>query len=109
MERALLPGQISIDLLIDEIINQIDKNRGDMDRLEFASLLIRIRLEKYCYYSDEEKLYGFIKEVLDMLSLYLESFFFEKIKKEVRRRQLNASLLCEMPQQKRNERYYKFR
>ena len=81
MERTLIPEPDSNDLVIDEIISQIDKNRGDMDRLEFARLLIRGRLEKYCYYSDEERLYCFVKEVLEMLNLYLESFFLEKVKK----------------------------
>ena len=75
MQRVTLQKKDAVDLLIDEIINQIDMNRGEMNRLEFISLLIRSRLEKYGKnhnYADEADLYCFIKEVMEMLSTYLE-------------------------------------
>lgn len=75
MEWASLPKRDDFDLLIDEIISLIDVNRGEMNRLEFVSLLIRNRLEKYRKnhnYADEADLYRFIKEVMEMLSTYLE-------------------------------------
>ena len=75
MESASAMEQNAANLLIDEIINQLDKNRGEMTRLEFTSLLIRNRLEKYRKnhnYIDEEEIYHFIKEVIELLSHYLE-------------------------------------
>ena len=78
MERASSPKKDAVEVLVDEIISQIDKKRGEMNRLEFANLLIRNRLEKYYkkynYINelDEEELYRFIKEVIEMLGHCLE-------------------------------------
>ena len=79
MEQALLTKEATIDLLFDEIISQIDEYRGEMSRLEFVRLLIRNRLEKYNEnHADEEEIFCFIKDVLEMLSVHLE--FLCKIK-----------------------------
>ena len=87
MEWASSPKKNTAELLVDEIISQIDKNRGEMNRLEFANLLIRNRLEKYYkkynYINelDEEELYRFIKEVIEMLGHCLEFLCEMKLSK----------------------------
>lgn len=87
MERASSPKKDAVEVLVDEIISQIDENRGEMNRLEFANLLIRNRLEKYYkkynYINelDEEELYRFIKEVIEMLSHCLEFLCEMKLSK----------------------------
>jgi len=82
MERASSPKKDSVEVLVDEIISQIDKNRGKMTPLEFDSLLIQNRLEKYYQnydYTDEEEIYRFIKAVIELLGHYLEFLYKSKL------------------------------
>ena len=82
MEETLLAGQDAANLIVDEIISQLDKNRGEMTRLEFVSLLIRNRLERYYQnpdHTDEEEIYRFVKAIMELLGHYLEVLFKRKL------------------------------
>ena len=68
----------AIKLLADNIINHIDTHRGDMSRLDMLRIIIRQQL---LMNDDEEDFYRFIKDVIEILSDYLELSFEERVSK----------------------------
>ena len=68
----------AIELLADNIINHIDTYRGDMSRLDLLRIIIRQQLLRN---DDEEDFYRFIKDVIEILSDYLELSFEERVSK----------------------------
>ena len=68
----------AIELLADNIINHIDTHRGDMSRLDLLRIIIRQQLLRN---DDEEDFYRFIRDVIEILSDYLELSFEERISK----------------------------
>ena len=68
----------AIELLADNIINHIDTHRGDMSRLDLLRIIIRQQLLGN---GDEEDFYRFIKDVIEILSDYLELSFEERVSK----------------------------
>ena len=58
-----------------EVVEQIDENRGEMNRTEFVNLLIQSQLKKFNEehdYVTKKEFNGFTQEVKEILHNYLE-------------------------------------
>ena len=70
--------QRSKDQLADNIINLIDAYQGEISRLDLLRIIIRRQLLRN---DNEEELYRFIKDVIEILGDYLELSFEERLLK----------------------------
>jgi hypothetical protein len=78
MRRTLLLDEDDLVMVVKEdIVKQIDENRGEMNRSEFVTYLIQHQL-KECYnrheYVKEEEFQQFTQEIMELLHNFLQFF-----------------------------------
>jgi hypothetical protein len=78
MRRTLLLDEDDLVMVVKEdIVKQIDENRGEMNRSEFVTYLIQHQL-KECYnrheYVKEDEFQQFTQEIMELLHNFLQFF-----------------------------------
>ena len=78
MRRTLILNENDLIMVVKEdIVKQIDENRGEMNRTEFVNYLIQYQL-KECYnqqdYVTKEEFQQFTKEIMDLMHNFLQFF-----------------------------------
>ena len=61
----------------EDVVKQIDENRGEMNRTEFVNYLIQCQLREYYNQRDyvtKEEFQQFTKEIMDLLHNFLQFF-----------------------------------
>ena len=78
MKRTLLLDENDLIMVVKEdVIRQIDENRGELNRTEFVNYLIQCQLKE----QDNEKLYvtreeieNFMRQIMELLHNFLQFF-----------------------------------
>lgn len=78
MRRTLILDEDDLVMVVKEdIVKQIDENRGEMNRTEFVNHLIQYQL-KQCYNHDNyvttEEFQRFTQEIMELLHNFLQFF-----------------------------------
>ncbi|MCX7911807.1 MAG: hypothetical protein N2506_02430 [Dehalococcoidales bacterium] len=78
MKRTLVLDENDLIMVVKEdVVRQIDENRGEMTRTEFVNYLIQCQLREFAgakQYVTKEDLYNFTRQVTDVLRGFLEFF-----------------------------------
>jgi len=94
MRRTLLLDEDDLIMVVKEdVVKQIDENRGEMNRTEFVTYLIQSQL-KECYnqhdYVKKEEFQQFTQEIMGLLHNFLQ--FFVSYGMALGRRQENEDI-----------------
>jgi len=78
MRRTLMLDENDLIMVVKEdVVKQIDENRGEMNRTEFVNYLIQCQL-KECFnqqkYVTEEELQHFTRQIMELLHNFLQFF-----------------------------------
>ena len=78
MRRTLVLDEDDLIMVVKEdVVKQIDENRGEMNRTEFVNYLIQSQL-KECYrqqdYVSKEEFQHFTREIMELLHNFLQFF-----------------------------------
>jgi hypothetical protein len=78
MRRTLILDEDDLIMVVKEdIVKQIDENRGEMNRTEFVNYLIQCQLKKYDNqhnYVTKEEFQQFTGEIMELLHNFLQFF-----------------------------------
>jgi BMFP domain-containing protein YqiC len=78
MKRTLLLDENDLIMVVKEdVVKQIDKNRGEMNRTEFVNYLIQCQLREGFNQQDyvtREELQHFTRQILELLRNFLQFF-----------------------------------
>ena len=78
MRRTLILDENDLIMVVKEdIVQQIDDNRGEMNRTEFVNYLIQCQLKTFYQehdYVSKEEFQQFSKEVMELLHNFLQFF-----------------------------------
>jgi len=61
----------------EDVVKQLDENRGEMNRTEFVNYLIQYQLKERFNrqdYATKEELHKFTKEIMELLNNFLQFF-----------------------------------
>jgi hypothetical protein len=78
MRRTLILDEDDLIMVVKEdVVKQIDENRGEMNRTEFVNYLIQCQLKEYYNQRDyvtKEEFQQFTKEIMELLHNFLQFF-----------------------------------
>jgi hypothetical protein len=78
MRRTLLLDEDDLIMVVkQDVVRQIDQNRGEMNRTEFVNYLIQCQLKEFTEprkYLGREEFQGFARQVTGLLHDFLEFF-----------------------------------
>jgi len=78
MRRTLLLDEDDLIMVVKEdVVKQIDENRGEMNRTEFVNYLIQCQLKnnsKQNEYVTKEEFQGFTRQMMELLHNFLQFF-----------------------------------
>jgi len=78
MRRTLLLDEDDLIMVVKEdVVKQIDENRGEMNRTEFVTYLIQSQLKERCDQHDyvkKEEFQQFTQEIMELLHNFLQFF-----------------------------------
>lgn len=78
MKRTLLLEENDLIMVVKEdIVKQIDKNRGELNRTEFVNYLIQCQLDEQnnqVQYVKREELDDFMRQIMELLHNFLQFF-----------------------------------
>jgi hypothetical protein len=78
MRRTLILDEDDLIMVVKEdVVKQIDENRGEMNRTEFVNYLIQCQLKEYDKQRDyvtKEELQQCTKEIMELLHNFLQFF-----------------------------------
>ena len=78
MRRTLILDEDDLIMVVKEdVVKQIDENRGEMNRTEFVNYLIQCQLKKFYNQQDyvsKEEYQQFTKEMMELLHNFLQFF-----------------------------------
>ena len=78
MRRTLLLDEDDLIMVVKEdVVKQIDENRGEMNRTEFVNYLIQCQLKDYSYqkeYITKEEFQHFTNQMMELLHNFLQFF-----------------------------------
>ena len=78
MRRTLVLDEDDLIMVVKEdVVKQIDENRGEMNRTEFVTYLIQCQLKesfKQQDYVSKEEFQNFTKEIMELLHNFLQFF-----------------------------------
>ena len=78
MRRTLLLDEDDLIMVVKEdVVKQIDENRGEMNRTEFVTHLIQSQLKECCNkhdYVKQEEFQQFTREITELLHNFLQFF-----------------------------------
>ena len=78
MRRTLLLDENDLIMVVKEdIVRQIDENRGELNRTEFVNYLIQCQLKDQCdqqQFATREEIEGFMRQIMELLHNFLQFF-----------------------------------
>ena len=78
MRRTLILDENDLVLVVKkDVVEQVDENRGEMNRTEFVNFLIQSQLKEYSAsrnYIDKEEFHQFVLGIKELLRNFLEFF-----------------------------------
>jgi hypothetical protein len=78
LRRTLLLDENDLIMVVKEdVVKQIDKNRGELNRTEFVNYLIQCQLEEQSAqekYVKKEELEVFMRQIMELLHNFLQFF-----------------------------------
>jgi hypothetical protein len=78
MRRTLILDEDDLVMVVKEdVVKQVDENRGEMNRSEFVNYLIQCQLrecDNQKDYVDKEEFQQFTKEIMELLHNFLQFF-----------------------------------
>lgn len=78
MKRTLLLDENDLIMVVkDDVVKQIDQNRGELNRTEFVNYLIQCQLNEQSNqqeYVTREELEGFMRQTMELLHNFLQFF-----------------------------------
>jgi len=78
MRRTLLLDENDLIMVVKEdVVNQIDKNRGELNRTEFVNYLIQCQLDEQDnqeQYVKREDMDDFMRQIMELLHNFLQFF-----------------------------------
>ncbi len=78
MRRTLLLDEDDLIMVVKEdVVRQIDENRGEMNRTEFVNYLIQCQLKDYSKQSEyvtKEEFQSFTRQMMELLHNFLQFF-----------------------------------
>lgn len=78
MRRTLLLDENDLIMVVKEdVVKQIDKNRGELNRTEFVNYLIQCQLEEQNnqeQYVKREEMEDFMRQIMELLHNFLQFF-----------------------------------
>ena|SRR3989304_4002428 len=78
MRRTLMLDEDDLIMVVKEdIVKQIDENRGEMNRTEFVNYLIQCQLREYFHqkeYPSKEEFQAFTRQMMELLHNFLQFF-----------------------------------
>ena len=78
MRRTLLLDEDDLVMVVKEdVVKQVDENRGEMNRTEFVNHLIQCQLKEYYNeknYVTKEEFHKFTQEITELLHNFLQFF-----------------------------------
>ena len=78
MRRTLLLDENDLIMVVkDDVVKQIDKNRGELNRTEFVNYLIQCQLDEQDnqeQYVKKEDMDDFMRQIMELLHNFLQFF-----------------------------------
>jgi cobalamin biosynthesis Mg chelatase CobN len=78
MRRTLMLDEDDLIMVVKEdVVKQIDQNRGEMNRTEFVNYLIQCQLREYYNqkeYTSKEEFERFTQQIMELLHNFLQFF-----------------------------------